>query len=149
MDPYHLDRFRKAHLEQYDEALEEIRCGQKRTHWMWFVFPQPEGLGRSPTAQYYAIRSPEEAKAYLSDEYLGGHLREICGALVLLETDDPEQVFGYTDALKLRSCMTLFNCISEGEGLFGRILNKYYGGEPDPAVLDWIETPKRQKPSEH
>ena len=105
---YDLDRFVKAQAYDYDAALREIRSGRKRSHWMWYIFPQLQGLGFSSTAQYYGIRDLEEAKAYIAHPVLGPRLKEISEALLGLDTRDPSAVMGYPDDLKLRSCMTLF-----------------------------------------
>lgn len=103
-----MDRFLKAQAGSYDAALREIRAGQKRSHWIWYIFPQIQGLGMSSIAQYYAIESLEEAKAYLQEPTLRARLLEISEALLGLQTGDPSRVMGYPDDLKLRSSMTLF-----------------------------------------
>lgn len=130
-----LSRFTQAHRRDYETALREIRGGRKQSHWMWYIFPQAVGLGYSSTSQFYGIRSLEEARAFLEDPYLGGHLREISRALLELETNDPRQVFGPPDDWKLRSCMTLFGAVSGEGSLFHRVLDKYFGGRPDNRTL--------------
>lgn len=128
---YDLSRFTKAHEYNFNTALREIRSGRKRSHWMWFIFPQIRGLGFSSTAQYYAIESLGEAAAFLHDPCLGGHLIEISEALLTLPTDDAGEVFGYPDNLKLRSCMTLFAKVEDAPPVFREVLQKYYGGSED------------------
>lgn len=128
---YDLSRFTKAHEYNFNTALREIRSGRKRSHWMWFIFPQIQGLGFSSTAQYYAIESLGEAAAFLHDPCLGGHLIEISEALLTLPTDDAGEVFGYPDNLKLRSCMTLFAKVEDAPPVFREVLQKYYGGSED------------------
>ena len=128
---YDLSRFTKAHEYNFNTALREIRSGRKRSHWMWFIFPQIQGLGFSSTAQYYAIESLGEAAAFLHDPCLGGHLTEISEALLTLPTDDAGEVFGYPDNLKLRSCMTLFAKVEDAPPVFREVLQKYYGGSED------------------
>ena len=105
---YDLSRFHRAQPRDYDQALSEIRAGRKRSHWIWYIFPQIQGLGYSSTAQFYAIQDLSEAKAYLADPVLRERLLEISGALLGLESSDPSAVMGYPDDLKLRSSMTLF-----------------------------------------
>ena len=128
---YDLSRFTKAHEYNFNTALREIRSGRKRSHWMWFIFPQIQGLGFSSTARYYAIESLGEAAAFLHDPCLGGHLIEISEALLTLPTDDAGEVFGYPDNLKLRSCMTLFAKVEDAPPVFREVLQKYYGGSED------------------
>ena len=128
---YDLSRFTKAHEYNFNTALREIRSGRKRSHWMWFIFPQIQGLGFSSTAQYYAIESLGEAAAFLHDPCLGEHLIEISEALLTLPTDDAGEVFGYPDNLKLRSCMTLFAKVEDAPPVFREVLQKYYGGSED------------------
>lgn len=134
-----LRRFKDAQERDYATALAEIRAGQKRSHWMWYVFPQLDGLGFSSTAHYYGIRDLEEARDYLADPTLGGRLREISAALLDLPTNDAHQVFGSPDDIKLRSCMTLFEVASgagsEGAEVFARVIDKYYAGRRDPRTL--------------
>jgi uncharacterized protein (DUF1810 family) len=112
----------------YERALAEIRAGRKRSHWMWFVFPQIEELGHSETAKFYGIQGFDEAIAYLAHTVLGGRLREICAALLELDTCDAYAVFGSPDNLKLRSSMTLFEFAAPHEPLFTAVLEKFYNG---------------------
>ena len=135
-----LSRFISAHKHTYNDALSEIRNGKKKTHWMWFIFPQIAGLGRSFTAQYYEINSPEEAKAFLNDRYLGGNLIEISSALMQLETNDPTRVFGKPDDMKLRSCMTLFASVSDDGSVFHQVIDKYFSGVPDHRTIEILDS---------
>jgi uncharacterized protein (DUF1810 family) len=112
----------------YEEALAEIKAGRKRGHWMWFIFPQLEGLGFSETAQYYGIQGLPEAREYLADATLGLRLRETSAALAKLDASDPHKVFGSPDDLKLRSSMTLFALAAPAEKVFAEVLDKFYGG---------------------
>jgi uncharacterized protein (DUF1810 family) len=119
----------------YAQALRELRAGRKTSHWMWFVFPQIEGLGSSPTARRYAISSLEEARAYLAHATLGPRLRESARALAELDGErSAEAVLGHVDALKLRSSMTLFARAAPDEPLFAQVLDRYFGGAPDDAT---------------
>ena len=127
MDRYNLSRFLTAQDSclQYEMALAEIRTGRKRSHWMWFVFPQLKGLGRSYNADYYGLTGADEALAYWQHPVLGERLREITGVLLLLEGMSARQIFGGIDAMKLRSSMTLF-WKATGNELFRKVLDKYY-----------------------
>jgi uncharacterized protein (DUF1810 family) len=134
-DPYNLQRFLDAQDGVIDTALAELRAGSKQSHWMWFVFPQLAGLGRSPTAQFYAIGSIEEARGYLHHPLLGLRLRECVGALLPWSTHRPlDQVLGPIDALKLRSTLTLFDAAEPG-GIFRTGLESFFGGEGDQRTL--------------
>lgn len=124
-----LERFKSAHEHSFEIALQEIKSGRKRSHWMWYIFPQLLGLGHSTMAMYYAIQNKEEAVAYWNDPVLHDHMMEICQELLKLE-DSIEWIMGYPDNLKLRSCMTLFWLIT-GEQIFKNVLDKFYGGEMD------------------
>src|SRR3954462_11944998 len=135
-DPHDLQRFVLAQEGVYDAAVGELRAGRKTSHWMWFVFPQIAGLGRSPTAQRYAIASLSEAEAYVAHPVLGERLRECARVLTELEGRSAEQVFGGLDALKLPSPMTLFARAAPEEPLFRVVLERYFGGEEDPATLE-------------
>lgn len=136
---FDLSHFTEAHRQFYQIALREIRNGRKSSHWMWYIFPQIYGLGRSSTSQYYAIQSLEEAIAFLNDDYLGGNLLEICNALLALETNRPTEVFGKPDDMKLRSCMTLFALVSEDNSVFHKVLEKYFDGKPDHRTLSILK----------
>ena len=137
-DPAGLERFVKAQEYDYDTALREIRSGRKRSHWMWYIFPQLQGLGFSSTAQYYGIRDLEEAQDYMEHPVLGARLVEISEALLTLDTADPSAVMGYPDDLKLRSSMTLFELAAPEQPVFGRVLEKYYSGRRDRRTLELL-----------
>ncbi len=128
-DPYNLNRFLTAQESVYDRALAELKSGRKRTHWMWFIFPQIDGLGHSETARFYAIKNLEEARAYLRHPILGARLAECAEAVLAVEGRTAAEIFGYPDDLKLRSSMTLFASVSEPGSVFERVLAKYYHGE--------------------
>ncbi len=135
-DPYDLERFVAAQNagHTYAHAVEELRRGRKTSHWMWFVFPQIAGLGQSPTSRRYAISSLAEARAYLRHPVLGPRLRE-CAALVAdSAATTATEIFGDVDAMKLRSSMTLFLRADPAEPVFQRVLDRYFGGCPDPAT---------------
>jgi uncharacterized protein (DUF1810 family) len=134
-DPYNLQRFVDAQDGVIDAPLVELRAGAKQSHWMWFVFPQLAGLGHSPTAQFYAIASPAEARAYLDHPLLGSRLRECVDALIpWAGKRSAEQIFGSVDAMKLRSCLTLFDRIEPG-GAFEKALVNFFGGDRDQRSL--------------
>ena len=134
-----LQRFEDAHRQDYETALAEIRRGRKTSHWMWYIFPQLKELGYSPTAQYYGIENLAEAEAFLSHPVLGVHLVEISRALLALETNNADLVFGYPDNLKLRSSMTLFAQIREADPVFGQVLDKFFEGKPDQRTLELLK----------
>lgn len=135
-DDYNLQRFIEAQDRVYAAVLDELRAGEKRGHWMWYIFPQIKGLGHSAMAQQFAITSREEAKAYLEHLVLGSRLRE-CTRLVLnVEGRSAEQIFYYPDNLKFRSCMTLFMDATTGNNIFQEALLKYFEGTPDESTLD-------------
>ncbi|HXI51752.1 MAG TPA: DUF1810 domain-containing protein [Candidatus Saccharimonadales bacterium] len=134
-DPHDLGRFLHAQEHDYARALAEIRGGQKRTHWMWYIFPQLDGLGSSPTSKHYSIKSAEEAKAYLAHPLLGPRLLECAEAALRVEGRSAEEIFGSPDDLKLRSCATLFASVLPPGSLFHRLLEKYYPAGPDPRTL--------------
>ncbi|HEY5436120.1 MAG TPA: DUF1810 domain-containing protein [Candidatus Limnocylindrales bacterium] len=138
MDP-DLDRFVLAQRPPvYDDVLAELRRGQKTGHWIWFIFPQVAGLGRSEMSRYYAIASLEEARAYLAHPVLGPRLRECAGIVAAMTGRTAEQVFGPVDAVKVRSCMTLFHRAAPDEAVFREVLDRFYGGMPDPATDERI-----------
>jgi uncharacterized protein (DUF1810 family) len=133
--PHNLQRFVEAQQGVFETALEELRVGSKQSHWMWFVFPQLAGLGRSSTAQYFAICSRHEARAYLNHWLLGSRLRQCLAALLQWAGKrTAEQMFGPIDAVKLRSSLTLFEAVSN-DPLFGRALDAFFGGERDERTL--------------
>jgi len=140
-DPFDLHRFISAQERNYDSALSELRSGQKRSHWMWFIFPQIVGLGRSSTAQHYAIKSLEEARQYLDHPLLGPRLLECSEAVAATEGRSVATIFGYPDDLKLRSSMTLFASVTEDpHSVFNQVLDKYFQGELDVRTLQILET---------
>ena len=134
-DPYDLERFVTAQQPSYARALEELHAGRKATHWIWYVFPQIAGLGSSPTAQRFAIRSLEEAGAYLRHPLLGLRLREAVTTALEGPERDPHALFGSPDDLKFRSCLTLFERAADDPAPFDRALDAFYGGERDPETL--------------
>ena len=137
-DPYNLTRFVQAQEADYDQALTEIRAGGKRSHWMWYVFPQFVGLGSSPTSRNYAIKSREEAKAYLAHPILGPRLIECAEAALQIEGHSAVQIFGSPDDMKLRSSATLFAAVSSGGSVFHRLIDKYFDGKQDVRTLELI-----------
>jgi uncharacterized protein (DUF1810 family) len=141
-DPFALQRFVDAQNGVYEQAVRELREGHKRSHWMWFVFPQIAGLGRSPTAQHFAVSGLAEAEAYLAHPVLGPRLRECARIVAELPTTDAEQVFGSVDALKLRSSMTLFARADPDEQVFADVLDQYFDGEPDEATTSRLGRPR-------
>jgi uncharacterized protein (DUF1810 family) len=130
-----LDRFVDAQEPIYDGVIAELLRGRKTSHWMWFVFPQLAGLGRSETSRYYAIASLDEAQAYLAHPVLGARLRECVNALLAVPAGrSAEDIFGSVDAVKLRSSMTLFHRAAPDDPLFAQVLDRYFGGAADPAT---------------
>jgi uncharacterized protein (DUF1810 family) len=138
-DPYDLNRFVEAQERNFEEALAEIRSGRKRTHWMWYIFPQLDGLGFSSTSKHYSIKSLDEARAYLNHPILGPRLIECAEAVLRLEGRSAREIFGSPDDLKLRSCATLFACVTPAESVFARLLAKYYAGEHDAKTLRLLD----------
>ena len=132
---YDLERFVSAQERDYLTALAEIRRGRKRSHWMWYIFPQLRGLGMSSTSYFYGIENLEEAKAFLDDPFLGKNLIEISEALLSLDNSDARSIMGSPDDLKLRSSMTLFSLAAPEEPVFKKVLEKFYLGIQDPATL--------------
>ena len=137
-DPYDLNRFVHAQADAYKRALAELQSGQKRTHWMWYIFPQLDGLAFSSTSKHYAIRSVAEAQAYLAHPILGPRLRECAEAVLGIEGRSATAIFGSPDDLKLRSCATLFASVSPPGSVFDRLLGKYYRGERDTKTLQLL-----------
>jgi len=135
IDPHGLERFVRAQEGDYDSALGEIRGGRKESHWMWYVFPQVEGLGHSSMSRRYSIEGLAEARAYLAHPVLGPRLLECVEAVLALEGLSAGDIFGSPDDLKLRSCATLFACVAPPGSAFHRLLEKYFGGKPDPRTL--------------
>ena len=135
-DPYDLQRFVAAQEPVYATVVAELRAGRKRSHWIWFIFPQLRGLGRSSTAIRYGIASSDEAAAYLAHPILGPRLRECARLVARIDGRSIEEIFGWPDDLKVRSSMTLFAHATDDNADFVAVLEKFYGGEPDPATLD-------------
>lgn len=136
-DKFELDRFLLVQVLDYDNALQEITEGRKRTHWIWYIFPQLAVLGRSSTAKYYGISGYEEAKAYFEHPVLGARLREVTEALLQHRDKEAVDILGYVDAVKVRSCMTLFDAVSP-EDIFRDVLDVFYQGVPDEQTLSFI-----------
>jgi uncharacterized protein (DUF1810 family) len=142
-DPYDLARFVEAQAPCYARVREELAAGEKRSHWMWFIFPQLRGLGLSSTARRFGLSGLEEARAYLAHPLLGSRLRECTHLVLAVEGRSAHAIFGSPDDLKLRSCLTLFAQAAAPSpapetGVFGEALAKYYGGEPDPRTLELL-----------
>jgi uncharacterized protein (DUF1810 family) len=138
MDPFDLARFRHAQADVFETAREELRAGRKRSHWMWFMFPQVRGLGASAMSWTYGIGSLAEARAYLADPVLGPRLIELFDAALAHEGLTAREIFGTPDDLKLRSCATLFAAASGGGAPFAAALDRFFGGEPDPRTLEML-----------
>ena len=134
-----MKRFLDAQEKDYQLALSEIRNGQKRSHWIWYIFPQLKDLGYSYNAQFYGIRDLDEAKEYLQEPTLRAHLIEISEALLALPENDPLKVMGYPDDLKLRSSMTLFAAAAPDIPVFQQVLDKYYDGKGDEKTLKLLQ----------
>jgi uncharacterized protein (DUF1810 family) len=137
-DPFNLARFVEAQRSSYAVARDELHDGAKRSHWMWYIFPQVAGLGSSPTATFYALKSRDEARAYLLHPVLGRRLVECTMALLQLTGKTAEEVMGYPDCLKLRSCMTLFAAIAAPDSPFQRVLDRYFSGHVDSRTIDYL-----------
>jgi uncharacterized protein (DUF1810 family) len=139
-DQYDLNRFVEAQARDYARALSELKSGRKRTHWMWYIFPQIAGLGASSNATYYAIGGLEEADAYLKHPVLGPRLLECAGAVMSIEGRSAREIFGTPDDRKLRSSATLFASVSEPDSVFHSLLGKYYRGVFDRRTLELLKT---------
>jgi uncharacterized protein (DUF1810 family) len=137
-EPFDLDRFVQAQEGDYERALSEIGSGRKRSHWMWYIFPQYEGLGFSSTSQLYAIKSVKEAEAYLKHPVLGPRLAECAAAALRVEGRSASEIFGSPDDMKLRSSATLFTYVSPPGSVFSQLLEKFFHGQPDKKTLDLI-----------
>ena len=135
-DPYNLDRFMKAQAGIFPQVLSELQAGRKTSHWMWFIFPQIRGLGRSPTAIEYAISGLDEARSYLQHPVLGPRLEQCTRLVLAVEGRSVEQIFGSPDDMKFKSCMTLFAKASPGNEMFLNALQKYFNGSGDHLTLD-------------
>lgn len=138
-DPFNLERFKVAQDVVYHRVVAELSDGRKRSHWMWYIFPQINGLGFSFTAKEYAIQSLQEAQAYLDDTLLNGRLTECSELLLKIENRTALEILGSPDDLKLRSCMTLFAQITDQSSVFRQVLDKYFQGEMDPLTLSQLD----------
>jgi uncharacterized protein (DUF1810 family) len=136
-DPFDLERFVDAQNGVYETALAEIRAGHKRSHWMWFIFPQLNGLGSSPMARRFALRSRAEAAAYLAHPVLGPRLREFAQAALDVPAKSAHDIFGYPDDMKLRSCATLFASVAQPHSVFHRLIERFFGA-PDDRTLELL-----------
>lgn len=139
MKTYNLNRFIDAQLRDYPNALSEIKNGKKQSHWMWYIFPQISGLGRTEMSDYYAIKDLDEAKAYMQEPMLHSHLLEICEALLSLKTNDANKVLGFPDDLKLKSSMTLFSQACPEENVFQKVLDKFFNGVADQKTIELLK----------
>jgi uncharacterized protein (DUF1810 family) len=135
VDSYNLSRFVQAQEQTYEQALSELRLGRKQSHWMWYVFPQLDGLGSSPITKLYSIKSEDEARAYLKHPTLGPRLHECAEAILGVDGKSAREILGSPDDLKLKSCATLFAQVWPSGSVFERILEKFYDGERDAATL--------------
>lgn len=138
-DPHNLDRFVQAQRGEYDRALSELQSGSKRSHWMWYIFPQFDGLGFSSMSKYYSVKSLAEARAYLAHPVLGPRLIECAEAVLTLHDLSALQIFGSPDHMKLRSSATLFAVVSSQGSVFQRLIEKYFGGKRDERTLRFVE----------
>jgi uncharacterized protein (DUF1810 family) len=143
-DPFALGRFTSAQKDIYNQVLAELRSGRKRTHWMWYIFPQLDGLGTSATTKRYAIKCREEARRYLKHPVLGSRLRECAAAVLAVEGRSVAEIFGYPDDQKLQSSMTLFASIADPGSVFAHVLDKYFHGEQDVRTLHFLENLKER-----
>ena len=137
-DPFNLSRFVEAQERDYTTALAEIKAGRKRSHWIWYVFPQVEGLGFSATSRHFAIRSEDEARAYLEHPVLGPRLRDCAEAVLAIDGRTAHEIFGSPDDMKLRSCATLFAAVSPEGSAFQRILDKYFEARRDERTIELL-----------
>ncbi|MUL85503.1 MULTISPECIES: DUF1810 domain-containing protein [unclassified Mycolicibacterium] len=137
-DLFDLRRFTEAQERVYPTVLAELRDGRKRSHWIWFIFPQLRGLGRSSTAHHYGIASRQEASAYLVHDVLGPRLRECARLVAQIDGRTADEVFGWPDCLKVRSSMTLFAEVTEDNAEFVAVLDRFYGGDTDPVTLEML-----------
>ena len=137
-DPHNLSRFVHAQEDDYTPALSELRSGRKRSHWIWYIFPQIDGLAFSSTSKRYAIKSAAEAKAYLDHPVLGPRLMECAGALLRVAGKSATEILGSPDDMKLKSCATLFACVLPAGSVFDRLLEKYYRGGRDSKTVQLL-----------
>lgn len=139
METLHLNRFIDAQLRDYPNAFTEIKNGRKQSHWMWYIFPQISGLGRSEISTYYSIQDLDEAKAYMEEPLLRSHMLEICGALLEQECSDANKIFGFPDDIKLKSSMTLFAQACPDMDIFQKVLDKFFNGNKDQRTMDLLK----------
>ena len=143
MNEHSLERFTDAQNNKeygsYESALNEIKNGRKRTHWIWYIFPQLKGLGHSFNANFYGIDDIHEAREYLAHPVLGARLKEITQALLNLNENDPVKIMGSIDSMKLKSCMTLFAQVSENDSVFHKVLDKFFNGIQDEKTLQYLK----------
>jgi uncharacterized protein (DUF1810 family) len=139
-DPFELLRFVAAQHGVYDTVVDELRTGRKRSHWIWFIFPQLRGLGRSPTAMRFGIASLDEARAYVAHPVLGPRLRECARLVARIDGRSADEIFGWPDNLKVRSSMTLFARATDDNEEFRAVLDRFYDGEDDPATVELLST---------
>ena len=139
-DKYNLERFIKEQQRDYLIAYAELSQGRKKSHWSWWIIPQIVGLGMTATSHKYAIKSLDEAIAFLAHPYLGKNIREISNVLLNLQSNDATAIMGYPDDLKLRSCMTLFSEADPNEKVFQKVLDKFFDGEKDDRTLEILKT---------
>jgi uncharacterized protein (DUF1810 family) len=139
-DAFNLNRFISAQEGVIEAVLAELRSGQKRTHWMWFIFPQIDGLGQSTTSRYYAIKSKEEARQYLNHPVLGARLLQCAELLLAIEGKSAAEIFGFPDDLKLKSSMTLFACVTDSQVVFSQVLEKYFDGKQDKKTIYLLDS---------
>ena len=148
-DPYHLERFISAQTSVYKQVIAELRAGKKHSHWMWFIFPQIDGLGSSATARLYSIKSVAEAREYLAHSILGERLRECARLLDAIKDKSATDIFGYPDDLKLKSSLTLFAVVSGDDPVFTKLLDRYFSGEGDPQTIGKLKQQADGKISAH
>lgn len=139
MDKYNLDRFVEAQKLNYQTALEEVKNECKITHWMWYIFPQIDGLGMSEMSRYYSIKFREEIEEYMGNDYLRNNLLEISETLLTLQTNNAILIFDFVDSIKLRSSMTLFAEVFPEYEVFQKVLDKFFDGQKDPLTLDYLQ----------
>ena len=137
-DPFNLARFVQAQQRQYQDAIQELRSGRKQSHWIWFVFPQLRALGRSGTAHFFGLENTRQARAYWEHPVLGRRLRECVAALLSINGKSAAEILGETDALKLRSCLTLFLQVAPAQPSLSAALERFYAGELDPLTLGHV-----------
>jgi uncharacterized protein (DUF1810 family) len=145
-NPFDLARFITAQESHYETALAELKQGRKRSHWMWYIFPQLEGLGHSAISVHYAIKSRAEAQAYLAHPVLGARLKACAETLLAIENRSAAEIFGYPDDIKLKSSMTLFAALSELDSLYSQVLANYFHGESDIKTLQLLKTLESRHP---